>query len=348
VADVVPLDLNNRVLVSQGLKRMRAGRCAAGVRALLDAAGRRLETVSAQDLGFGVAPRLNAAGRLTDMSIGIECLLADEPEAARRMALTLSGLNAERRDIEQRMQQEAVGIIASLRVIDAPGGVVLYDSSWHQGVVGLVAGRIKDRVHRPVVAFAPASNGQLRGSARSVQGIHVRDVLDSIAAHHPGLIEKFGGHAMAAGLTLELAQLDAFRAAFDQEVRRVQQDEHLQAYLLSDGPLSAAEMSLATAMALREGGPWGQGFAEPLFDGVFQVEEARIVGERHLKLKLACGAHKKGIDAIAFGFQGGPFADWEPRPGATVHLGYRLEANEWNGVERLQLNCEYLAPAPQE
>jgi single-stranded-DNA-specific exonuclease len=345
VADMVPLDTNNRVLVAQGLKRIRAGRTVPGIRALLAAAGRRLDAVSAADLGFAVAPRLNAAGRLTDMSLGIECLLTDDVAIATRTAGELSRLNFERRDIEQRMQREALDIVAHLQPEQTPGAVVLFDESWHQGVVGLVAGRIKDRVHRPVVAFARAADGFLRGSARSVPGVHIRDVFDSVAAHHPGLIEKFGGHAMAAGLTLAEAQLQPFRAAFDHEVRLLQHEGNLSAYLLSDGPLAAEELSLTTALALREGGPWGQGFPEPLFDGQFRVTESRIVGDKHLKLRLRATADGPDLDAIAFGYFGGPDAEPTVPVNMPVKVAYRLEVNEWNGRERPQLNCEFLGAA---
>jgi single-stranded-DNA-specific exonuclease len=279
------------------------------------------------------------------MSLGIECLLADDAAIAARTAAELSRLNFERRDIEQRMQLEAVDIVARLRPEQSPGAVVLFDESWHQGVVGLVAGRIKDRVHRPVVAFARAADGFLRGSARSVPGVHIRDVFDSVAAHHPGLIEKFGGHAMAAGLTLAEAQLQAFRAAFDHEVRLLQHEGNLSAYVLSDGPLAAEELSLTTALALREGGPWGQGFPEPLFDGQFQVIESRIVGDKHLKLRVRAAGDGPDLDAIAFGYLGGPDTEHTVQVNMPIKIAYRLEINEWNGRERPQLNCEFLGAA---
>jgi single-stranded-DNA-specific exonuclease len=357
VADVVPLDRNNRILVAQGLRRMRAGRCVPGIRALLEAAGRRIEQVTTADLGFAVAPRLNAAGRLTDMSIGIACLLADDELEAARLAAQLGKLNEERREIEQRMQLEAVDIAADMR-IDSVGneslGLCLFDEGWHQGVVGLVAGRIKDRLHRPVIAFARAEDGSLRGSARSIAGVHIRDALDSIAARNPGLIGKFGGHAMAAGLTLAEVDLERFRAAFAAEVAARAGAETLTGILHSDGELADAELSVDTARILRSGGPWGQGFPEPVFDGSFTILDTRIVGSKHLKLRLepAClatdaragarGSGARGIDAIAFGYVGGASEDAAVRTGSQLQLAYRLEVNEYRGVESVQLNCQHL------
>jgi single-stranded-DNA-specific exonuclease len=340
VADLVPLDRNNRILVAQGLKRIRAGRCAPGVRALVECAGRRLDQLTAADLGFVVAPRLNAAGRLTDMSIGIACLLADDPVRASALAAQLGRLNDERREIEQRMQVEAIELAASVRFDETGGetlGLCLFDERWHQGVVGLVAGRIKDRMHRPVIAFARAGDGSLRGSARSVAGIHIRDVLDAIAARRPGLIEKFGGHAMAAGMTLPESSLEEFRAAFAREIASLADLESLRGVVLTDGALEPPEMSLSTARVLREAGPWGQGFPEPVFDGGFKVADARIVGGRHLKLVL-----EGGLDAIAFGYLGGAMEDPGLRQGAPVEIAYRLEVNEFNGAAQVQLNCQHL------
>jgi single-stranded-DNA-specific exonuclease len=344
VADVVPLDRNNRVLVAQGLRRMRAGRCVPGIRALLESAGRRFENVTAADLGFAVAPRLNAAGRLTDMSVGISCLLADDPSEAAQLAGMLAKLNEERREIEQRMQLEAQGIAADVRFGEDGGeslGLCLFDAGWHQGVVGLVAGRIKDRLHRPVIAFARAEDGSLRGSARSVSGINIRDALESIATHHPGLIDKFGGHAMAAGMSLPEENLSTFRAAFAAEIAARTDRESLTGVIHSDGALSAAELSLDTARALRGAGPWGQGFPEPVFDGNFDIVDARIVGSKHLKLQLAA-ADGDPVEAIAFGYIGGAAQDPPLRGGAQIQLAYRLEINEYRGVERLQLNCQHL------
>ena len=342
VADVVPLDLNNRVLVAQGLRRIRAGRCVPGIRALLEISNRRREELTATDLGFSVGPRLNAAGRIDDMSIGIQCLLADEPASAQSLAGRLEELNQERRSIEARMQAEA---LAAVRRLEDPGpralqrsGVCLFDSSWHQGVVGLVASRLKDRLRRPVIAFALAGEETLRGSARSVPGVHIRDVLDSIAARHPDLISRFGGHAMAAGLTLELAKLDSFARAFDAEVASWLSRTAGTDAIETDGELTLQEIALDTAHALRAGGPWGQAFPEPCFDGVFLVRTARVVGERHLKMWVEVPRTGRSFDAIAFNHTGGP-------PRDCVQLVYRLDVNEFQGERRLQLLVDHILPA---
>jgi single-stranded-DNA-specific exonuclease len=342
VADVVALDHNNRVLVSQGLKRIRAGRCVPGIRALLKSAGRNIEQVSAADLGFAVGPRLNAAGRLTDMSVGIACLLADDPAQAARLAGTLAQLNSERREIEQRMQAEAIELATEQRLADQGDalGVCLFDEGWHQGVVGLVAGRIKDRLHRPVIAFARAEDGSLRGSARSITGVNIRDALDAIATRHPGLIDKFGGHAMAAGMSLQPDRLPEFRSAFAAEIAARADAESLNGVIYSDGALSREELCVDTARVLRSGGPWGQGFPEPVFDGEFRVVDMRIVGERHLKMNLRAAAEPP-IEAIAFGYLGGSAEDARLAPGSALLLAYRLEINEYRGVERMQLNCQH-------
>ncbi len=344
VADVVALDHNNRVLVSQGLKRIRAGRCVPGIRALLQAAGREIESVSAADLGFAVGPRLNAAGRLDDMSVGIACLLADDTGEATRLADQLAKLNTERREIEQRMQDDALALIGDLQWqgTAADAGVCLFDESWHQGVVGLVAGRMKDRLHRPVIAFARADTSGLRGSARSIPGIHIRDALEAVATRYPHLIDKFGGHAMAAGLSLKEENLAAFRLAFAEEVASRATEEILAGVVYSDGELGEAEMCLDTAQLLRSAGPWGQGFPEPVFDGEFRVLDMRIVGDKHLKLQLSRGAALK-VEAIAFGYIGGASEDAQLKPGATLQIAYRLEINEYRGSERLQLNCQHFA-----
>jgi single-stranded-DNA-specific exonuclease len=348
VADVVPLDRNNRVLVEQGLRRIRAGRCVPGIKALLETAGRRCEQIIAADLGFAVAPRLNAAGRLTDMSVGIACLLADDPSEAARLAGMLSKLNEERRDIEQRMQLEALEIVAGIRFGndgDESLGLCLFDESWHQGVVGLVAGRIKDRLHRPVIAFARAEDGSLRGSGRSVSGVNIRDALDSIATRNPGLIDKFGGHAMAAGMSLPEQNLSLFKTAFAAEMAARSDRESLAGVIHSDGALTAAELSLDTARALRDAGPWGQGFPEPIFDGTFQILDARIVGGKHLKMLLNSVAGGDAIEAIAFGYIGGDAEDARLRNGARIYLAYRLEINDYRGSQRVQLNCQHFSLA---
>jgi single-stranded-DNA-specific exonuclease len=348
VADVVALDRNNRVLVSQGLKRIRAGRCVAGIRALLESAGRRIGEITAADLGFAVAPRLNAAGRLTDMSVGIACLLADDPAEALRLAQQLAKLNEERREIENRMQQGAIGLAAEAVLGDAGVeslGLCLFDESWHQGVVGLVAGKVKERLHRPVIAFARAADGSLRGSARSVAGVNIRDALDSIATRHPDLIDKFGGHAMAAGVSLAAGNLAAFRSAFASEIAARTDLDTLRGVIYSDGALSADELCIDTARVLRAAGPWGQGFPEPVFDGEFKILDAKIVGGKHMKMNLELvGGGLSAIEAIAFGYAGAVPADAAPLShGAKVQLAYRLEINEFRGSERVQLNCQQVS-----
>jgi single-stranded-DNA-specific exonuclease len=348
VADLVPLDPNNRVLVAQGVKRIRAGRCAAGIRALLEIAGRRLEGLIAADLAFAVAPRLNAAGRLDDMTVGIRCLLADETPAAASLAARLDELNHERRTIEARMQAEALVAVRRLR---DPGpralqrsGVCLFDESWHQGVVGLVASRIKERIRRPVIAFAAAGDGQLRGSARSMPGIHIRDVLANIEARHPQLIDKFGGHAMAAGLTLERSRLDLFARAFDEEVAAWVAQCGPSDAIETDGELTVEEIALETAHALRAGGPWGQAFPEPCFDGVFAIRSARVIGDRHLKMWVEFPRTGRSFDAIAFNHieQESDFI----LPEGALQLVYRLDVNEYQGERRLQLLIDHVLPSP--
>jgi len=347
VADVVPLDANNRVLVAQGLRRIRAGRCVPGIRALLALSGRAAADLTAADLAFGVAPRLNAAGRIDDMTVGVQCLLADDDGAARELAVRLDALNEERRAIEARMQQEALGAV---RVLEKPlesavqrSGVCLFDASWHQGVVGLVASRVKERLRRPVIAFASADAASLRGSARSIEGVHIRDVLDSIAARHPGLIHRFGGHAMAAGLTLERERLDEFARAFDAEVARCLPVAGARDAVETDGELSVEEIALATAEALRAGGPWGQAFPEPCFDGLFSVRNARVIGERHMKMWVEPAGSGRSFDAIAFNHLT-PGAPVIP-PAGPLQLVYRLEVNEYQGERRLQLLIDHLLAA---
>ncbi len=347
VADVVPLDFNNRVLVAQGLARIRAGRCVPGIRALLEIARRDRADLTASDLGFAIAPRLNAAGRLDDMSIGIRCLLADREVEARSLAARLDQLNVERRAIEGQMQVQALAAVRHLGPIATPGarqrsGVCLFDATWHQGVVGLVASRIKERLRRPVVAFAHGGDGLLRGSARSVAGVHVRDVLENIAARHPGLIVRFGGHAMAAGLTLAHEQLDAFATAFDAEVAGWLGANADRDRLDTDGELAVDDICLATAEALRAGGPWGAAFPEPVFDGGFSVERARIVGEKHVKMWVELAGTSRRFDAIAFNL----LADEGARPpGGAVRLVYRLDVNVYQGERRLQLLVDHVLPA---
>ncbi len=342
VADLVTLDHNNRVLVTQGLGRINRGETCAGIEALLQIAGRHPGAVTATDLGFCVAPRLNAAGRLEDMSLGIDALLTDDSAAAQAMAQRLDALNRERRAIQEDMQTQAFAAVDALRLNGEmmPKGLCLFDADWHQGIIGLVASRLKERFHRPAVAFAPANDEELKGSARSVPGLHIRDVLDAIAARHPDLLQKFGGHAMAAGLSLARDKYDAFRLAFEHEVDHHLADDALQGRILSDGELAATDLNLELASLLREAGPWGQGFPEPVFDGQFEIVGARVVGEKHLKLTLRHPEHSKVVDAIAF--------NQAPDTGVldcpSAHAAYRLDINEYQGYRSLQLIIEYLEP----
>ncbi|MFM1891900.1 MAG: single-stranded-DNA-specific exonuclease [Pseudomonadota bacterium] len=344
VADVVPLDANNRILVHQGLARIRAGRCRPGITALLQAAGRSPQRVLASDMGFAVGPRLNAAGRLDDMSLGIECLLTDDLDTAARIAAELDRLNRERRGIEEAMQDQALAMLDELHLAaegELPWGLCLCDERWHQGVIGILASRIRERYHRPVIAFAPGGEGELKGSARSIPGLHIRDALDEVAARHPGLLTKFGGHAMAAGMTLAADRFADFRAAFDAVVRTRLAADDLQAVLHSDGELAPEELSLELAEALADGGPWGQAFPEPLFDGLFETLTQRIVGERHWKLVLRPEGSDLAVDAIAFN-QVQHFPDARP---PRLRAAYRLDANEFRGNVTLQLRIEYMEPA---
>jgi single-stranded-DNA-specific exonuclease len=341
VADVVPLDRNNRILVQQGIRRIRAGQCAPGLQALLEVAGKDLSAVVATDLGFAAGPRLNAAGRLDDMSLGIECLLAEDRHYANAMATELDALNRDRREIESGMQAQALAVLGDLDLDDAglPLGLCLYDPDWHQGVIGILAARIKERYHRPVIAFASSGRGELKGSARSVAGLHIRDVLDAVATRHPLLIARFGGHAMAAGLTLAEENYPAFVEAFDAEVSRHLGREDLGSVIHSDGELEEHDMSLETARLLRDASPWGQGFPAPVFDGEFVVTGQRVVGERHLKLTLQPAGGHRQVDAIAFNTPALPDA------GALVRLAYRLDVNAYRGVESPQLVVEHMEPA---
>lgn len=341
VADVVPLDANNRILVHQGLARIRAGRARPGLRAILEVAGRDHRRITSTDLGFILGPRLNAAGRLDDMALGIECLLCEDEALARDMAVQLDQLNQDRKAIEQGMQREALAQLKDLPLEDMPFGLCLFEADWHQGVIGILASRMKERYHRPTIAFADAGDGVLKGSARSVPGFHIRDALDAVAAKHPQLISKFGGHAMAAGLSLPEANFAAFAAAFDAEVRRQLCEDDLTGRLLSDGALSIEEFHLPLAKELRNAGPWGQHFPEPLFHGVFQLVQQRVVGERHLKvvLKSECGSVQ--LDGIAFG------VDREIWPNPTVRwveLAYKLDVNEFRGQESVQLMIAHISP----
>jgi len=343
VADVVSLDPNNRILVQAGLQRVRAGRCRPGITALLEVAKRDPSKIVAADFGFAVGPRLNAAGRLDEMALGVETLLCDDIMRARRMAAELDGLNQDRRDIEAGMQQEALKSLQTIALDEAtlPWGLALFQPDWHQGVIGILASRIKDRYHRPVIAFADAGNGEIKGSARSIKGLHMRDVLERINTMHPGMIIKFGGHAMAAGLSLKAGALDTFKQVYDDVVRDILDYEQLTGELMSDGELVAANMTLDTAFMLRNAGPWGQSFEEPLFDGFFNVVQQRIVGEKHLKLLLETECGQLMLDGIAFN------VDMQTWPDATIkqaRVVYKLDVNEFRGNQTVQLMVEHIEP----
>ena len=333
VADVVRLDANNRLLVAQGLERMRAGRAQPGIAALFRVAGREARSAGAFDLGFALGPRVNAAGRLADMTLGIECLTTDDPVRAMEIAAQLDAINRERRDIEATMQETALAAIeAQSASLDAAqrAAIVLFDAEWHQGVVGIVASRIKDRFHRPTIAFAPAGDGTLRGSGRSIAGLHLRDVLDLVFKREPGLIDRFGGHAMAAGLTIAQADLARFEAAFEKAVRAMLDPVSLTRTIETDGPLAEDAATIATVRAL-DAQVWGQGFAAPLFSDGFDVQSQRIVKEKHLKLSLRKGGRL--FDAIWFN-QVATLPD-------HAHVVYRIAAETYNGSTRLQLIVEH-------
>ncbi len=340
VADLVPLDENNRVLVYQGIQRIRAGRACAGIKALLRVSRREPQRLVASDLGFAVGPRLNAAGRLQDMALGISCLLTDDFNEALAMAEELDTLNQERRRIETEMKAEADAGLEAIqlgRAGEMPPGLCLFDRGWHQGVIGILASRLKEKYHRPVIVFAEGEQGRLKGSARSVPGLHMRDLLDSIAAAHQGLIKKFGGHAMAAGLSLAAEDFSRFRQAYYQALQGRLTEEMLQQVILTDGELAADELTLELAQLLRDAGPWGQGFPEPVFEGRFVLHTQRVVGEKHLKLLLQPCSGEQLIDAIAFNQ-----AALQAAAGSELYLVYRLDVNEFNGRRSAQLIVEHL------
>ena len=342
VADVVPLDANNRILVHQGLARIRAGRSRPGLRAILEVARRDYRRLVSTDLGFIVGPRLNAAGRLDDISLGIECLLCEDFDDAMQRAQQLDQLNQDRKQIEQGMQREALVQLKDLPLDNLPFGLCLFEPEWHQGVIGILASRMKERYHRPVIAFADAGDGQLKGSARSIPGLHIRDALDAVAARFPELISKFGGHAMAAGLTLEQVHYEAFAKAFDAEVRRQLTADDLTGRIYSDGSLAAHEFDMQLAQQLRHAGPWGQRFPEPLFHGDFKIISQRLVGEKHLKLVLQSTNSAPSVDAIAFN------VDLETWPNPNIQeaqVAYTLDVNEFRGNESLQLIVSSLTPS---
>ncbi len=340
VADVVALEQINRILVHQGLLRIRTGQCHPGLTALVEVSGKNPQALMASDLGFSIGPRLNAAGRMDDMSLGIQCLLTDDPALAKEIALQLDELNNDRREVEAVMKHEAMALLSEMKTLDEhhlPAGVCLFDANWHQGVIGILASRIKDQVHRPVIAFAPAGIDLIKGSARSIPGVHIRDVLSDIAAAHPKILSKFGGHAMAAGLSIKMHDYPPFALAFDEMVSKRLASVDLEQKILSDGELSEQEMTLEMADLLQNAATWGQEFPEPLFDGVFDVIQSRIVGQRHLKLVLRKPAGDLVIDAIAF------FVD---RPEhwlglRQIRAAYKLDINEFRGNRSVQFIVQY-------
>ena len=342
VADVVPLDKNNRLLIEQGLHRIRQSKCCAGIRALLEIAGKNIKACTTQDFGFAVGPRLNAAGRLDDMSIGIECLLSDDFDQAMHYAKMLNDMNQQRKEIEGDMLAQAKTImedlLAKMDEQELQAGLCLYDEDWHQGVVGLLASRIKEKYHRPVIAFADAGSDELKGSARTIPGVHIRDILDAIATKHQSLIQKFGGHAMAAGLSLKKCDLDQFSNAFSEQVEISLGKASLDKVIETDGGLQSGELSLQLAETLRFAGPWGQCFSEPLFDDKFDVLDWRIVGEKHLKLKLRHNVSGEQVEAIAFNQDAEVFDTGE----TAISMIYRMDVNEFRGRKTVQLIIQHI------
>lgn len=340
VADVVPLDKNNRILVEQGLRRIRAGKCQPGILALLQTAKRDHRQLVSSDLGFAVGPRINAAGRLDDMSLGIECLLTDDFNRAMDIATELDAFNRDRRQIEQAMQGEALALLERMDANPADGyGVCLYHPEWHQGVIGILASRIKERLHRPVIAFARGEAGEIKGSARSITGLHIRDALDRVDRMAPGIIVKFGGHAMAAGLTLAEGTFERFSALFDDVCKAMLSEDALQQILETDGSLASADFNMALAEALRLGGPWGQAFPEPQFSGTFRLVQQRLVGGNHLKLVLQPEGTDQAIDAIWFGIDP---SVWPDHSREKVTCVYQLDINEFRGERNLQLRVVHM------
>ncbi|WP_313437744.1 single-stranded-DNA-specific exonuclease RecJ [Atlantibacter hermannii] len=343
VADVVPLDANNRILTWQGLSRIRAGKCRPGIRALLEIANRDPQKLAASDLGFALGPRLNAAGRLDDMSVGVALLLCDNPGEARVLANELDALNQTRKEIEQGMQVEALALCDAFlkSTAELPVGLAIYHPEWHQGVVGILASRIKERFHRPVIAFAPAGDGTLKGSGRSIPGLHLRDALERLDTLNPGLILKFGGHAMAAGLSLEASNIEVFQQRFAELVAQLLDPAQLEGEVWSDGPLQPQEMTLEIAEMLRDAGPWGQAFPEPVFDGRFRLLQQRLVGERHLKVMLEPAQGGPLLDGIAFNVD---TARWPDAGVREVEMVYKLDINEFRGNRSVQLIIDHLWP----
>ncbi|WP_410678744.1 single-stranded-DNA-specific exonuclease RecJ [Avibacterium paragallinarum] len=343
IADVVPLDQNNRILAYQGLQRIRAGRCRYGIQALAEVANRDLSRFSASDLGFAIAPRLNAAGRLDNMSVGVELLLAEDMPSARALALELDGLNQTRKEIEQGMKLEALEICRKLTALTPPlpTGIVLYQADWHQGVLGILASRLKDQFHRPVIAFAQDQAGVLKGSARSIEGLHIRDALERLHSRHPDIILKFGGHAMAAGLSIQEEKFSDFQRLFNDVVEECLDEKDLQGIVWTDGELASQFMNLDTAELLKQAGPWGQAFPEPTFDGEFKLLQQRLVGEKHLKMMLEPQNGGPLLDAIAFNVDTRYYPDLSLK---KVKLAYKLEVNEYRGQRNIQLLVDYIEP----
>jgi single-stranded-DNA-specific exonuclease len=337
VADVVVLDHNNRILVDQGLRRIRAGKTVPGIEALLRQSGRQFSRAVSADLGFVVGPRINAAGRLEDISIGIECLLTDDMNTAQHHAAILDQINGERRQIEATMRDQAFTFVDAMDARKLPPCVCVYDESWHQGVVGLVASRVRERCHRPAIAFARESGDLLKGSARSIPGVHARDLLEAVNSVDPDVIVKFGGHAMAAGLTIAASHYGAFKRLASEQLERLYPAADFSGAILSDGPLPDTAMNLRFARSLRDAGPWGAGFPEPLWSGDFAIVDQRTVGENHLKLRVRPAAGGDTIDAIAFNQAG-------PAHRGVVQLAFRLDVNEYRGIESPQLVVEQIAP----
>ncbi|MEE3608717.1 single-stranded-DNA-specific exonuclease RecJ [Avibacterium paragallinarum] len=343
IADVVPLDQNNRILAYQGLQRIRAGRCRYGIQALAEVANRDLSRFSASDLGFAIAPRLNAAGRLDNMSVGVELLLAEDMPSARALALELDGLNQTRKEIEQGMKLEALEICRKLTALTPPlpTGIVLYQADWHQGVLGILASRLKDQFHRPVIAFAQDQAGVLKGSARSIEGLHIRDALERLHSRHPDIILKFGGHAMAAGLSIQEEKFSDFQRLFNEVVEECLDEKDLQGIVWTDGELASQFMNLDTAELLKQSGPWGQAFPEPTFDGEFKLLQQRLVGEKHLKMMVEPQNGGPLLDAIAFNVDTRYYPDLSLK---KVKLAYKLEVNEYRGQRNIQLLVDYIEP----
>ena len=340
VADVVPLDHNNRILVEQGLRRIRAGHGQVGINALIQVSGRSVLRLTSSDFGFALGPRINAAGRLDDMSLGIECLLTDNSDKAMMIATELDAFNRDRRQIEQGMQDEALVLLArDADLTTDRAGVCLWREDWHQGVIGILASRIKDRLYRPVIAFASAGNGELKGSARSIPGLHIRDALDLLDRRFPGLILKFGGHAMAAGLSLRAGAFETFERAFDDICRSLLTDEALEERIDTDGELTPPDFNLELAEALRWSGPWGQGFPEPLFEGWFRLVQQKIVGERHLKMVLQPRHSDLALDAIWFNIDTTAWPDYQRE---EVRCVFQLDVNEFRGARTVQLLIRHL------